>query len=269
MDIVNRMQAGEKIAIGMVHLLPLPGTLHYGGAIQPIINRAVQDARTLERAGFDALIVENVNDAPFEGEKMTPFQIAALAIVCDHVRRNVEIPVGIDACGESIEGLIIGSMTGVSFVRIPYFVDIRIGQYGVIQPNGAQAVMTRKRSGLEHIRILADVQVKHTYPLCREIPVEASAHWAKAVGADAIIVTGLATGMETSVETMQRVKNAVELPVVVGSGMNTRNAAKQFEICHGAIVGSALKENGDLRNPVDEALARAFIRAAKGAEKCD
>lgn len=266
MDIVERMRSGEKIAIGMVHLLPLPGTLHYGGDFQAIVNQAVSDAKKLEEAEFDALIVENVNDAPFEYDGMTPLQLYSLAIVCDHVRRNISIPMGIDACGESIQGLYIGALTGASFVRVPYFVDIRVGQNGLINPNGYQAVLTRKRAGLEHIRILADVQVKHTYPLCDNIPVEASANWAKAVGADAIIVTGLATGMETPIETMQRVKAAVNLPVVVGSGMNAKNACKQFEFCDGAIIGTAVKEHGSLMCPVDKEQAVAFMEAVKEAK---
>lgn len=266
MDIVERMLSGEKIAIGMVHLLPLPGTLHYGGNFQAILDQAVSDAKKLEEANFDALIVENVNDAPFEYDSMTPLQLYSLAIVCDHVRRSVSIPMGIDACGESVQGIYIGALTGASFVRVPYFVDIRIGQNGLINPCGYQAVMTRKRAGLEHIRILADIQVKHTYPLCENIPVEASASWAKAIGADAIIVTGLATGMETPIETMQRVKAVVDLPVVVGSGMNASNTCKQFEYCDGAIVGTAVKEQGSLMRPVDKKKAVEFMEAAKEAK---
>ncbi len=80
MDIVERMKQGEKITIGMVHLLPLPGTLHYGGEIAPIIERAVADARRLEAAGFDAIIVENVNDAPNDAPPMSPWQISTFAI---------------------------------------------------------------------------------------------------------------------------------------------------------------------------------------------
>lgn len=267
MDIVERMLSGEKITIGMVHLLPLPGTLHYGGDFQAILDQAVSDAKKLEEAGFDALIVENVNDAPFGDDGMTPLQVHSLTIACDHVRRSIGIPMGIDACGDSVQGIYIGALTGASFVRVPYFVDIRVGQNGLINPNGYQAVMARKRAGLEHIRILADVQVKHTYPLCENIPVEDSARWAKTVGADAIIVTGLATGMETSIETMQRVKTVVDLPVVVGSGMNASNTCKQFEVCDGAIIGTAVKEQGSLMRPVDKEKAVTFMKAAKEAKK--
>lgn len=261
MDIVERMKRGEKITIGMVHLLPLPGTLKYQGDFQAIIDQAVEDAKKLEKAGFDAVIVENVNDGPYDTDKMSVWQISALAITCDHVRRNVNLPMGIDACGGTLDGFMIAGLTGIDFIRVPYFVDVRIGANGVIHPNGAKAVMLRKRNGLEHIRIFADVQVKHTYPLNSEIPVEDSAIWAETVGADALIVTGATTGAETPLDMIKRVKAVTKLPVVVGSGMCTDNAKAQFEICDGAIVGSALKKNKNLMNCIDSELAEAFIRS--------
>ena len=99
-----------------------------------------------------------------------------------------------------------------------------------------------------------------------EVPVEASATWAESVGADALIVTGITTGAETPIETISRVKAVTKLPVVVGSGMNMYNAKKQFEICDGAIIGSALKRTKDLRKGIDYELAEAFINSV-GKEK--
>ena len=45
--------------IGMVHCLPLPTTAGFSGDYQKVIDQAVQDAVTLEKAGVDAVIVEN------------------------------------------------------------------------------------------------------------------------------------------------------------------------------------------------------------------
>lgn len=261
MDIVERMKSGEKITIGMVHLLPLPGSLKYQGDFQAIIDQAIEDAMKLEKAGFDALVVENVNDAPYDEDQLSVQKVSALAIVCDHVRRAVKLPMGIDACGGTLDGFAIASLTGIDFIRVPYFVDVRIGAYGIVKPNGAKAVMLRKKNGMENIRIFADLQVKHTYPLNSEIPIEESASWAESVGADALIVTGVATGAETPIDVITRVKAVTKLPVIVGSGMNMTNAKKQFEICDGAIIGSALKKDKNLMNCVDLELAEAFIRA--------
>lgn len=269
MNIVERMKNGEKISIGMVHTLPLPGTYENSCSMEEIINRAVSDAVTLEKAGFDALIVENVNDAPYSRAGMTVQQIAAMAIITRKVREAVTIEVGIDACGNSIAGIEIANVVGgVSFVRIPAFVDVRVGMNGIDMPNGAEAVLKRKAIHAEQVKIFADIQVKHTYGLCEAISIEQSAAWAVAGHADAIIVTGVTTGAETPLETVSRVKKVVKLPVVVGSGASVGNVRAQYRVCDGAIIGSSLKENGDLRNPVVAEKAAAFIAAAKETEGC-
>lgn len=270
MSLIERMQNGEKISIGMVHTMPLPGTYGNRCGMDEIIARAVADAVTLEKAGFDALIVENVNDAPFDAEiGMTVQQVAAMAIITREVRKAVSIEVGIDACGDHIAGIEIANIVGgVSFVRIPDFVDTRIGMNGVQQPYGSKAVLKRMNIHADQVKIFADIQVKHTYGLSEAIPIEQSARWAVTGYADAIIVTGMTTGAETPLETISRVKKVVNIPVVVGSGCSARNVGEQYQVCDGAIIGSSLKENGNLLNPVCSKKAAEFITASKkgGAE---
>lgn len=258
------MRRGQRVSIGMAHTLPLPGTLLYKEPIEKIIRRAVQDAKCLEAAGFDAVIVENVNDAPFD-TPITRTQVAALALICAEVRAAVALPLGIDSCNDALAGFEIGALTGVSFIRVPYFVDTRVGQYGVINPNGAGAVMLRHRLGLGDIKIFADVQVKHTFGLNDGIPLEESAKWAEAMGADALIVTGVTTGAEAPIESLRRVKGATRLPVVAGSGVNAGNVGEQYAVCDGAIVGTALKINGDLMGATEPEMAAEFILAARAA----
>lgn len=261
MDIVKRMQDEQRMSIGMVHTLPLPGSFRHTEDIDIIVDRAVEDAIRLERAGFDAIIVENVNDGPHEDRPMSFQKVAALTKICTKVRDAVKIPIGIDACGDPIAGFHIGSMTGITFIRIPYFVDIRISLRGMIMPNGASAVMERKRLGCEQIKIFADIQVKHTYPLVDSISLAESARWAVSSGADALIVTGTETGAETSLDDLKAVRDAVSIPIVAGSGVTQENVREQYVACNGAIIGSALKRDKSLMNPIEETLAGSFIDA--------
>ena len=55
---------GSQTVIGMVHCLPLPTTAGFDGNYQKILDQAVQDAIKLEKAGADAVIVENMGDTP-------------------------------------------------------------------------------------------------------------------------------------------------------------------------------------------------------------
>ena len=51
--------------IGMVHLAPLPGSPRWGGSIDDVIKRAMDDARVLAEEGIDGIIVENFGDSPY------------------------------------------------------------------------------------------------------------------------------------------------------------------------------------------------------------
>ena len=44
--------------LGMLHLPPLPGSPHYAGNMQVVIDAALHDARILSEAGFAGLIIE-------------------------------------------------------------------------------------------------------------------------------------------------------------------------------------------------------------------
>ena len=235
-------RSGGKFVIGMVHCLPLPGTAFFKDNMEKIMAQAIADAETLERAGVDAIIVENMGDGPF-GIRMDTAQVAALAAVSARVAERVTIPVGIDAAMSDYEAaLSIAKAVGAGFVRIPVFVDT-VEFYG------------------GSIKILADIHVKHTHMVLTHVTIEDSAKAAQDCGADGIIVTGTHIGTETPLEIIERAKKVTSIPIIAGSGVKTQNINEQFEIADGAIVGSSLKEGGKLENPISYELTRALMDA--------
>jgi len=263
MNIKEIIACNKKFVIGMVHCLPLPGTVGFDGDCNKIVSQAVQDALTLEKAGVDALIVENMGDDPFSALLETE-QVVGLAIATARVREAVKIPVGVDAAFcDSVASLSIAKMAGCQFVRIPVLVDTVEFYGGFIKPCARLCMQTRKKLGAEDIMILADVQVKHTNMVLPHVTVESSAKAAAGCGADAIIVTGSAIGVETPIEMIQKVKKVVKIPVIAGSGVKPGNINEQLHIADGAIVGSSLKEGGILSNPISYELVRELLDGLK------
>jgi len=261
MNIREILGIRKRFVIGMVHCLPLPGTAHYHGDLNRLFAQAVQDAKTLEAAGVDAVIVENMGDDPF-AVKLDTAQVAALAIATSKVRDALTIPVGIDAAFCDYEASIsIAHITGAHFVRIPVFVDTVEFYGGMITPCARACMLYRKALGAENVMILADVQVKHTNMLLPHVTIEQSAKNAAACGADAIIVTGSAIGVETPIQMIERVKKCVNVPVIAGSGVTAANIGVQLSLADGAIIGTSLKEGGKLSNPISGALVREVLDA--------
>lgn len=259
----NILELGNGRIIGVVHCLPLPGTSGFDGDYQKILDRAAEDAVTLEKAGVDAIIVENMGDTPFSA-KLDMAQITALSAAAALVKQAVNIPLGIDAAFNDCDAsLSIAGITGSSFVRIPVFVDTVVFSDGIISPCARECMFYRKQLGLEHVKIFADVQVKHSHMLLPYITIEQSAKTAAECGADAIIVTGSVVGELTPIEMIERVKKVVGIPVFAGSGVNKNNIKEQFRVADGAIIGSSLKKEGILTNPVSYDLVKEVVDAAK------
>jgi membrane complex biogenesis BtpA family protein len=260
MEIKELLVAGGKLVIGMVHCLPLPGSPGYNGDNDKILRQAVQDAGTLEECGIDAVIVENMGDGPFS-VKLNTAQISALSAAVTKVRAAVKIPVGVDAAINDYEAsLAIAHINGCQFVRIPVFVDTVVFTDGIINPCARACMLYRKNLGAEKVMILGDIQVKHTHNLIPQITIEESAKNAADSGADGIIVTGSTVGAETPIEMIRRVKKVVKIPVIAGSGVNEKNIDEQLTIADGAIIGSSLKVDGVLTNPISGELVSGVLK---------
>jgi uncharacterized protein len=247
--------------IGMVHLGPLPGSPAYDDAFRGVIERAVHDADTLATAGFDAVIVENYGDAPFFADDAPKITVAAMAVVVEAVR-EIGVPVGVNVLrNDALAALSVAAATGASFIRVNVLSGTMFTDQGPIV--GKAADVARFRSAhCPQVAVMADVFVKHAVPPAGLGVVEATRDLAERSGADAIVVSGPATGAPADLDELTAVTDATELPVYVGSGVTADSVGETLKIAAGVIVGSATKPGGDASAAVDPGLARALVAAA-------
>ena len=86
----------SRALIGMVHLLPLPGSPRWAGSLDAVVAAAVADARALAAGGFHACLVENFGDAPFSPGAVDPATVAAMGVVVAEERRTLSLAVGVN-----------------------------------------------------------------------------------------------------------------------------------------------------------------------------
>ncbi|MBL8155216.1 MAG: BtpA/SgcQ family protein [Anaerolineae bacterium] len=253
----------RKPIIGMVHLLPLPESPDFAGSLEGIYSRALHDATALSDAGVDALIVENFSDEPFWIGEPTAAQLALMAAITALIRQQVSLPVGVNVQFNAWQAEIaLAYACRADFVRVEVFVDTVLMAQGTVQPCSAQIRRYRRALGADRVLLLADIQTKYTQNIIPQ-PLRQSAIDAQNAGADALIVTGAATGQATPLDAVAEAKQAVRLPVLVGSGTHQQNVAEVLSVADGAIVGSSLKEDGDVLKPVSLERSRHFMSAAR------
>jgi len=257
----------EKPIIGMVHLIPLPGSPAYDGwDIDLIEEKAIRDARALVDNGIDGLIVENMWDLPyFVGNSVPPEEMTAHAVIARRIVKEFKVPVGINVIhngGRVV--LAIAKAAGASFIRDDLLTGSYLWDTGTLDHGNATEVLRmRKWLYAENIKIFADVYKKHaiTFP---GLDPETHAIWTNFYMADALIATGRMTGEETPLELVKRIKNAApDRPVLIGSGLSSKNAEKLLSVADGAIVGTSLKYGGITQNPVDPERVRELMTIVK------
>jgi membrane complex biogenesis BtpA family protein len=253
----------KKPIIGMVHLLPLPGTPLYKDSLADLYNQAIWEAQVLQETGVDGLIVENFGDEPFMIGEPEPIQFAVMAAALRDVRRCVSIPVGLNVQFNAWKAeMAIAYACNADFIRVEVFVDTVVMAQGLVHPCSAALMRYRKSLGA-NIQIWADIQTKYTTNLVSQSLTQ-SAIDARNAGADALIVTGSATGQATPLDSVTKVKEVVNIPVLVGSGTTITNVKEAIQIADGAIVGSSLKEGGSAWNRVSPEKSREFMNVARG-----
>jgi len=259
--------------IGVVHLGPLPGAPRWSAGeraesadstrtaawpLERVLAAAVRDARALTANGCDALVVENFGDVPFHPTNVPSETIAAMALA---VRAVIEIapriPVGVNVLrNDARAALGICAATGASFVRVNVHAGAAVTDQGIVEGRAFETLRERARLA-PGVAILADAHVKHATPLSRETLAESVADLVHRALCDGVIVSGSATGRPPDAERVRAARSAAgDVPVWIGSGLDERNAATLMEHATGAIVGTSLKEDGRVENPVDPARVR-------------
>jgi membrane complex biogenesis BtpA family protein len=242
----------RKLLLGVVHLGPLPGAPRWRGDLEAVIRLAVNDARSFERGGADALFIENFGDVPFTKTSVGPETIAAMAAAGCAVRAAVKLPLGFNVLrNDARAALALCAACGGSFIRVNVHSGAMLTDQGLIEGNAFDTL--RYRQGVSpDAQIFADVHVKHAVPLGNWTIADSARDTIERGLADALIVSGAGTGLAADLADVERVRSACpKAKILLGSGVTLANARDFLPLADGFIVGTSLKAGGKLANPVD------------------
>lgn len=248
---------------GVVHLPPLPGAPRHALTMNAILDRAAEEADLLLKAGYDGVVVENFGDVPFFPGRVPAVTVAAMTLaVAAVVDAAPDLAVGVNVLRNDVESaLAIAVAAGGHFVRANVHAGARVTDQGIVEGRAAETTRLRAALGASRVALFADVDVKHSAPLGAR-PLEDEVEELTVRGlADAVLVTGEATGKPAALDVLRRVKAASERPVFVASGARPETLRDLAEVSDGVLVGSALREGGRAGAPLDPARVAAFADA--------
>lgn len=252
----------QRPVIGMIHLQPLPGSPRYGGDIAAVREAALRDAVTLAAGGIHGLMIENYGDVPFFPDRVPAHVISHLTAIAVAIRERVpNVPLGINVLrNDGRSALAIAHACGARFIRVNILGGARLADQGILQGIAHELLRDRRLLNAEGVKILADVDVKHSAPLAGRPLAEEVIDTIERGLADAVIVSGTGTGKSTDLQHVLQVKAAAgDAPVLIGSGVSEKSIAAYLPHADGFIVGTALKKAGQANNPVELDRVKALM----------
>jgi len=231
------------------HRKPVFGMLHLGGQTpEERLARALTETWDMVAGGVDAVVVENYFGDPDDVrrlleafEKSAPGTVVGLNLLRD-------FRLGFDLLGRY----------DLSFLQI----DSVCGHLPPEEDADYAAELAERRAATDAL-LFGGVRFKYQ-------PVKSGRSEEEDIRlgmerADALVVTGEATGQGTDDEKILRFRAVTgpDYPLVVGAGMTAATAAGQMRIADGAIVGSYFKDSYKDTGIVDIAHVRELMEEVR------
>jgi membrane complex biogenesis BtpA family protein len=260
MNWLKEVLGTEKPVIGMCHFQALPGDPSYDkqGGMKAVVEKARRDFLALQDGGIDAVMFSNEFSLPYL-TKVPAETTAAMARVIGELMPEIKIPFGVNVLWDPRASLDLAVATGARFVR-EIFSGVYASDFGLWNTNCGEVIRHRHAVGAENVKLLFNIVPEAARYLGERNIVEIARSTVFNTRPDAICVSGLIAGSETSLSTLKEVKATVPNTIVfANTGVKIDNVEQQLSIADGAVVGTTFKVDGIFENPVDRKRVAAFM----------
>ncbi|PCN50809.1 phosphorybosylanthranilate isomerase [Candidatus Geothermarchaeota archaeon ex4572_27] len=226
---------------------------------EKVVRIAAEEARVFWELGVDGVLVENFGDRPYVKVRVPSHVRAVIAKAVKAVRSVFDGPVGVNVLrNDLLTALEVDREVGIDFIRVNYLVGVAVTPEGMIE--GAAHYL---REAAERPPILADILTKHGDMLYPRTVEEAVRETVERGMADALVVTGEATGKPPSLTLVGEAKRRARVPVFVGSGLNPRNVFTYLLVADGGIVSSYFRRGGVAGEPLEPQRVAEFMSSVR------
>jgi membrane complex biogenesis BtpA family protein len=242
----------DKPIIAMCHLIALPGDPGYEseGGMSSVVEHARVDMLALQEGGVDAILFSNEGSLPYL-TKVDTVTVAAMARVIGELLDEIQVPFGVNVLWDPMASLDLAMATGAVFVR-EVFTGVYASDFGLWDTHCGKVIRHQHAIGAQGVHLLFNIVPEAAAYLSRRDIGEIARSTVFNMRPDALCVSGLTAGVETSTDTLRVVKEAVpDIPVFANTGVHVENIEEQLSISDGAIIGTAFKRDCDIWNPVD------------------
>lgn len=255
-------QRNKKAVMGLVHLLPLPGTPFFEeGNFEKALEKALVDVKALQNGGADGCLIQTVDRIYPPGiDDVDPARLAALSAIVYEVSKikHDDFHIGVQIMINGLyAALAIAKVFHGSFLRCAAFVGKMVTGSGTVEGNPYEFQKYRRYLNAMDIKVIAEVDGMHFHWVNNEKTTAEVAQQARYAGAFGVEVA--AADEEENKQKVLAVKQLrPEIPVVLGGHTNHENASRRLAVADGAFVGTCFEKGGWGSN-IDEDLVKDYV----------
>jgi membrane complex biogenesis BtpA family protein len=234
------MLGKKKVVIGMVHLLPLPGTPFYQeGSMEQTLQNAVADATALYDGGADGCLIQTVDRVYPAADEADYARVAAMATITKAVADatgpgfQIGVQIMVNALKASVA---VAKVCDGSFLRCTALVGATVSAAGMIEANPHDFLTYRARIGAQQVKLIAEVNSRH-FRWLGDMSTADIARMAARTGADAVEVAH--ADEQINARLVREIKQAMpHLPVILGGHTTHDNVVRRMAEAVGVLVGA-------------------------------
>lgn len=249
-----------KPVIAMVHMPALPSDPGYDAqkGMQYVVDHTRADLLALQAGGVDTVMFSNESSLPYLTE-VDPVTVGSMARVIGELMPEIRVPFGVNVLWDPYRSLDLAMATGASFVR-EIFTGVYASDFGLWNTNCGRVVRHQHAIGAQHVKLLFNIVPEAASYLGNRTLTDIARSTVFNAKPDALCVSGLTAGKETSAQALLEVQEAVgDTPVFANTGVRLSNLEQQLSAADGLVVGTSFKKDGYIWNPVDGDRVKEFM----------
>lgn len=257
---VKELFGVEKPVIGMCHMRAMPGDPQYDTAkgMDWVYEQARADMLALQEGGVDAILFSNEFSLPYL-TKVETITVVCMASVIGELKREIKIPYGVNVLWDPRASIDLAMATGARFVR-EIFTGVYASDFGLWNTQAGEVIRHQYAIGAQHVRLFFNIVPEAAVYLGNRPITDIARSTVFNNRPDALCVSGLTAGAETSAQTLKLVKDVVpDTPVFANTGVRLDNVEEQLKAADGAVIGTTFKQDGNTWNPVDGQRVKALM----------
>ena len=254
----------SKPVIAMCHLEALPGDPSYQAekGMGWVIERARFNLNALQDGGVDAVMFSNEASLPYL-TTVEPVTYVSMARIIGELLGEIKVPYGVNVLWDAKASIDLAIATGASFVR-EIFTGVYASDFGLWNTNAGEVVRHQHRVHAEHVKLLFNIVPEAASYLGSRSVADIARSTVFNPRPDALCISGLTAGVETSADLLLQVKEVVpDTPIFANTGVRLGNVEQQLSIADGAITGTTFKRDGYIWNEVDVLRVSEFMQRVR------